>query len=345
MNQIDFKKRSLLTQSLSVVGATALGGLGISSCASIGKWTAKQFHNQPAQSHQHSFLVNMWNQVDIETNGRLSVTVYPQNKQIAGSDPGALDMLQKGDLEFFTLMGGILGKVVPVAEIQGLPFAFSTHEQVHRVNEGALGEYLGKECAAKGIYRFQYGLMENGFRQIGMIDRPIRTVDDLIGMKIRVPDGDMFRDLFSSFGSQPVTVNIRELYESLKTKKVDGQENPLVITEVNKLYEVSHYQSITNHMWSGFNLLSNLKFWNGLPEDIQQIVQSNVKKYVAQQRIYTNNLNKQLEVSLKDRGQKFNVANTASFRKKLGDDFYRVWKTRLGNTGWALLENDVGKLG
>ena len=48
---------------------------------------------------------------------------------------------------------------------------------MHQVNDGRLGEYLGRECAAKGIYRFQYGLLENGFRQIGMIDRPIRTAD------------------------------------------------------------------------------------------------------------------------------------------------------------------------
>jgi TRAP-type transport system periplasmic protein len=344
MNQINLKRRSLVTRSLSLIGTATLGGLGVSSCASIGKWSARQFHNQPAQSHQHSFLVSMWNQVNKDTNGRLSVTVYPQNNQITGSDPEALEMLQKGDLEFFTLMGGILGRVVPVAEIQGLPFAFSTHEQVHRVNDGALGEYLGRECAAKGIYRFQYGLMENGFRQIGMIDRPIRTVDDLKGMKIRVPDGDMFRDLFSSLGSQPVTINIRELYESLKTRKVDGQENPLVITEVNKLYEVSYFQSITNHMWSGFNLLANMGFWNSLPEDIQQIVQRNVKSHVSQQRIYTNNLNKQLEASLKDQGQTFNIADVASFREKLGGEFYRVWRTRLGSTAWTLLESEVGKL-
>ena len=59
----------------------------------------------------------MWNQVGQETGGRLVVSVHPQNNRIAGSDPGALDMLQKGELEFFTLMGGILGRVVPAAEL------------------------------------------------------------------------------------------------------------------------------------------------------------------------------------------------------------------------------------
>jgi tripartite ATP-independent transporter DctP family solute receptor len=309
------------------------------------QWPAKQFHNQPAQSHQQQFLVDLWEQVKKETDGRLAVTVYPQNNNIPGSDPAALDMLQSGELEFFTLMGGILGRKVPVAEIQGLPFAFTSHAQVHRVNDGALGEYLGRECAAKGIYRFQYGLLENGFRHISMVERPVRTADDLRGVKIRVPDGQMFRDVFASLEAQPVTVNIRDLYEALKARRVDAQENPLVITEVNKLYEVTRYISITNHMWSGFNLLANLKFWEGLPSDAQEVVLRNVKKYVAAQRAYTDKLNRELETTLAARGMVFNTADVTTFRQKLGGGFYQRWKGQLGATAWSLLEEQVGRLG
>jgi tripartite ATP-independent transporter DctP family solute receptor len=309
------------------------------------QWRARQFHNQPAQSHQQTFLVDLWEQVRKETDGRLVVTVYPQNNNIPGSDPAALDMLQSGELEFFTLMGGILGRKVPVAEIQGLPFAFTSHEQVHRANDGALGEYIGRECAAQGIYRFQYGLLENGFRNISMVERPVRTADDLRGVKIRVPDGQMFRDLFTSLDAQPVTVNIRDLYEALKARRVDAQENPLVVTEVNKLYEVTRYISITNHMWSGFNLLANLKFWNGLPPDVQEVVLRNVKKYVAAQRDYTDRLNRELQTTLAGRGMVFNNADVTTFRRKLGGGFYQRWKDQFGATAWNLLEEQVGRLG
>jgi TRAP-type transport system periplasmic protein len=309
------------------------------------QWRARQFHNQPAQSHQQTFLVDLWEQVRKETDGRLVVTVYPQNNNIPGSDPAALDMLQSGELEFFTLMGGILGRKVPVAEIQGLPFAFTSHEQVHRANDGALGEYIGRECQAQGIYRFQYGLLENGFRNISMVERPVRTADDLRGVKIRVPDGQMFRDLFTSLDAQPVTVNIRDLYEALKARRVDAQENPLVVTEVNKLYEVTRYISITNHMWSGFNLLANLKFWNGLPPDVQEVVLRNVKKYVAAQRDYTDRLNRELQTTLAGRGMVFNNADVTTFRRKLGGGFYQRWKDQFGATAWNLLEEQVGRLG
>jgi len=308
------------------------------------RWTGRQFHNQPVESHQHRFLVDLWNAVKVETNGNLEITVYPQNNNIAGSDPAALDMLRQGDLEFFTLMGGILGRVVPVAEIQGVPLAFSTHQQVHAANDGKLGEFISKECAAKGIHRFQYGLLENGFRQISMLDKPIRTAADLVGVKMRVPDAQIIRETFQAFGAEPVTLNINGLYDALKTRLVDGQENPLVISEVNKLYEVTKYLSITNHMWSGFNLLGNPGFWRSLPADMQAVVNRNVKKYVAEQRAYTNDLNNTLAAKLAERGMVVNVADGASFRLRLGNGFYRRWRDQLGGSAWRLLEDEVGKL-
>jgi tripartite ATP-independent transporter DctP family solute receptor len=334
------KRRELL-----LAGAAASALAILPGRARAAQWQAKQFHNQPAKSHQHQFLVDLWEQVRQETGGRLEVTVFANNNNIPGSDPAALDMLQKGELEFFTLMGGILGRLVPVAEIQGLPFAFTSHDQVHHANDGALGEYIGRECAAKGIYRFQFGLLENGFRHISMIDHPIRTADDLKGVKMRVPDGQMFRELFSALGAVPTTVNIKDLYGALKSRQVDGQENPLVVTEVNKLYEVTKYISITNHMWSGFNLLGNMKFWNSLPADVQQAVQRNVKKYVALQRAYTDKLNRELEATLAGRGLVFNTADVSTFRAKLGDGFYPRWKSQFGGQAWGLLEAQVGKLG
>jgi TRAP-type C4-dicarboxylate transport system substrate-binding protein len=98
-------------------------------------------------------------------------------------------------------------------------------------------------------------------------------------------------------------------------------------------------------MWSGFNLLANLKFWNSLPGDVQEIVQRNVKTYVAMQRAYTDNLNRQLGDKLAARGMIFNTADVSTFRAKLGGGFYQRWKNEFGPTVWSLLEREVGKLG
>lgn len=309
-------------------------------------WTARQFHNQPENSHLQRFLVALWDEVRRDTEGRFDVSVHPQNADIPGSDPQALKILVAGGLEFFTLMGGILGHEVPLMEIQGLPFAFTSLAQAYRtMDRGPYIERLRRECAAKGIHLFPGGTFENGFRDITMVDKPIRTADDLVDQRIRVPDGEMFRDLFRTLGAVPVTINIRDLYQGLKTRTVDGQENPLVVTEDNKLYEVTRYVSVTHHMWSGFNLLANLEFWRSVPDDIQTVINRAVTKHAALQRKYTDDLNAALVPKLQERGLVFNKADVATFRARLGP-FYSRWRQHFGATAWALLEQQIGaKLG
>jgi TRAP-type transport system periplasmic protein len=308
------------------------------------RWTGRQFHNQPEASHTHGFLVALWDEVRAATGGALDITVHAQNGGIAGSDPAVLDMLVSGELEFMTLMGGILGKVVPVAEIQGLPFAFASPAQVHAAMRGPLGDHIRAEMAAKGIHGFRDGVLENGFRHIVSVDRPVRSAADLAGYRMRIPDGRMFDDAFRALGATPVVVNIRELYAALADHRVDGQENPLAVVEVNRLYEVSKYVSLTAHMWSGFNLIGNLAFWRSLPEHVREIVNRAVATHVERQRAYTVGLNLELETKLAtERGMVFNTADGASFRAVLSGDFYRRWRGELGDTAWRLLEDAAGK--
>lgn len=306
------------------------------------RFAGRQFHNQPEASHTHDFLVALWDEVAERTDGALKISVHAQNAGITGSDPAALEMLVAGELEFMTLMGGILGRVVPVAEIQGLPFAFSDHEEVHAAMRGALGDHIRAEMASKGIHGFRDGVLENGFRHIVSIDRPVRHAEDLVGYRMRIPAGRMFDDLFRSLGAHPVVVNIRELYAALVERRVDGQENPLVVTEVNRLYEACRYVSLTGHMWSGFNLIANLRFWRSLPEDLQEIVNRAVAAHVARQRAYTEAENRALEARLaSQRKMIFNRADVASFRAALSGSFYRRWRSELGEAAWSLLPNPL----
>ena len=186
-----------------------------------------------------------------------------------------------------------------MAEIQGLPFAFSDHEEVHAAMRGELGDHIRAEMAAKGIHGFRDGVLENGFRHIVSIDRPVTRAEDLIGYRMRIPAGRIFEDFFRSLGAVPVVVNIRELYTALAERRVDGQENPLVVTEVNRLYEVCRYVSLTGHMWSGFNLIANLRFWRSLPEDVQDTVNRAVAAHVARQRVRTPRIGRSRRGSLR----------------------------------------------
>ena len=114
-----------------------------------------QSGSAPARLHKN--LVAMWAAVRAQTNGRVETEVFAENNKLAGGDPVALKMLIAGEIQFFTLMGGIIGTVVPVAEAQQVPFAFKSAADAHRAIDGPFGRYIGEEMAAKGMYLFPVG--------------------------------------------------------------------------------------------------------------------------------------------------------------------------------------------
>jgi tripartite ATP-independent transporter DctP family solute receptor len=305
----------------------------------------RQFHNQPAASPLDRWLGEMWNAVSTETGGRLSVRVCPQNDGIAGGDPEALRMLLGGEIELYTLMGGLLGSVAPVAEIQNVPFAFRDQAHVFSAMDGALGDHLREELAAHGIYMVPRACFENGFRHITTRTRPIASTDDLVDLRIRTPAGRLFVDFFESLGARPSAINMNRVYDALRDGSVvEAQENPLVMVEVNRLYEVQTYLSLTGHMWSGFNLLANLGAWRALPDDVRGVVERVAPRYAERQRAETDAENARLVTKLVERGLIMNRADMSAARRRLGE-FYARWKRELGAKAWALLEAETGRLG
>jgi len=303
-----------------------------------------QYHNQTADSSLHRRLVEMWDAVRDESGGRIETQVFPENNKHPGSDPAVLQMLVSGEIQFFTLMGGILGNIVPVLNVQQVPFAFHTAAAAHKAMDGPLGAYLRQEMASKGIVGFSVGAFDNGIRQIGGRTRPIRTPADLVGLRMRVPDGRMFDDTFRALGAEPVTVNSSGIYEALKSGKVDAQENPLAYMHSFKHYEVMKYVSLTNHMWSGFNLIANQAAWRRLPADLQALIEKHAARAVRLQRQDQERANAEARTQLAARGLAFNDVDEASFRAKLAG-VYAAWKPILGAKCWGLLEAEVGRLG
>ena len=325
-------------------GAAAVGATLIVKPTLAVEYKFSQYHNQAASGTLHRNLTAMWEAVRTETNGRVETTVYPENNKLPGGDPDALKMLIAGEIQFFTLMGGIIGTVVPVAEAQQLPFAFKSAAEAHKAIDGPLGKYIGEEMAAKGMYLFPVAGFDNGMRQVASIPRPVTTPEDFAGLKIRVPPGQMMLDTFGAFGAQPVTTSANQIYDALKTGRVDAQENPLAILQGFKLYELVKYVSLTNHMWSGFNAMAHPATWKALPDDIKSVIERNVTKYVRQQRQDQAALNASLRDDFVKRGLVFNDVDQTAFRAKL-PGVYATWKEKLGSKCWSLVEAEVGKLG
>ncbi len=328
------------------LGVAGFGAALASRSARAQNFKARQYHPQPATSHLHIYLTKLWDAVRIETGGRLDVTVHAQNNGLPIADPEILKLIQSGELEFFVLNGNILSQAHPSADVQGIPFAFKTSEQVTSLIDGELGALMRRELIGAGVYLIPFGGMENGFKQITSVAMPIRVAADLEGFRMRTPGGKLFIEFYKALGAEPRIFGFNRLYQALAEHQVDGQENPLVIAEENKLYEVCRYLCLTNHQWAGYNMIAGNTYWQRLPPDIQDIVARNAKIYVAQQRTFVRAVNAALEQTLRNRGMIVNTVDVDSFRRRLIEaHFYRDWRQSVGEKAWALMEAQVGKVG
>jgi TRAP-type C4-dicarboxylate transport system substrate-binding protein len=167
-----------------------VGAAGLSIAARSQSFGARQYHPQPAASHLHIYLTKLWDAVREEPGGQLDVTVNAQNNGASIADPEILKQLRSGELEFFVLNGNILSQAHPSADIQGIPFAFTTSEQTSLTN--GLGDLMRDELTGAGVYLIPFGCMENDFKHITSVAKPIRTAADLEGFRMRTPDGKLF---------------------------------------------------------------------------------------------------------------------------------------------------------
>ncbi len=277
------------------------------------------------------------------TNGRVELRMFPNNQ--LGGDADMFSQLRSGALECFTLSGvNVLSTMLPSAAISGVGFAFKDYPSLWNAMDGKLGAWLRGQIAKTGLV-VQEKIWDNGFRQVTTSTRPIVKPEDFQGLKIRVPVSALWTSLFQGLGASPTSINFAEVYSSLQTKVVDGQENPPAIISAAKLYEVQKYCSVTNHMWDGWWFLMNRRAWGQLPPDLQEIFAKTVNAAALAQREETARQNTDLKAELAGKGLVFNEVDPAPFRATLSRaGFYRNWKEKFGPEAWAILEESTGTL-
>ena len=250
--------------------------------------------------------------------------------------------MRAGALPFLLANGGVLSSVVPSSSISQLGFIFKDSAEAFRVMDGALGDYVRREGASKGIFFFPH-LWNAGMQHITSSTHPIQTPDDLRGFKVRVSNTRILVDFFRTLGANPTPVDVSEVYTALQTKLVDGEAGGLAAVATLRWFEVQKYLSLTYHDFGCFWFVANADVWQGLPRDIQDIILRNHSKYVMLERRDLNALDAALAEKLARQGLTVNRTDPGTFRARL-KPYYETWSTGFGPTAWRLLENGVGKL-
>ncbi|MFO1271758.1 MAG: TRAP transporter substrate-binding protein [Rubrivivax sp.] len=326
----------------TTAAAGALATVGQPLFAQQAELSFKWANNIPATHPSTVRIKEAADAIRAESKGRVDIQLFPNNQ--LGGDTDMLSQVRSGAIDFFPLSGLILQTLVPLAAINGLAFAFKDYPTVWAAMDGELGAFVRAAINKVNLHVFDRCL-DNGFRNITTSTKPINTAADLQGFKIRVPVSPLWTSMFKAFGASPASINFSEVYSALQTKVVEGQENPLAIIEIAKLYEVQKYCSMTGHMWDGQWILANGRRWAGTPADVQALITKHVTDAVIKQRDDIRRLNNSLEGQLKAKGMIFNTPDVKSFREALSKaGFYKEWRAKFGDEAMAKLEKYSGKL-
>lgn len=257
-------KKFLTVSILSL--ALAFGA--VSANAAQKTFKLKLGHTGAPTHHYQEVCTKFAEKVKARTNGVVEIAVFPadqlgkQLEAVEGAMLGTHDMVLTSDT--------VLSNWVPDMGILNLPFVFKDNWDVHKAVDGSVGEKLAKQLEPHGAIII--GWWENGMRQITNSKRRILKPEDMKGLKIRVPEGEVFVDTFKTLGAGPTVISFGELYSALQLGTVDGQENPVAHIITQKFYEVQKYVSLTNHIHLASPLIMNKRLFDSLPADAQKVI-------------------------------------------------------------------------
>lgn len=225
------------------------------------------------------------------TNGKVKVEVYP-NSQLY-KDKEEVDALQLGAVQ---MLAPSLAKFGPLGakefEVFDLPFILPNKAALRKVTEGPLGKSLFKKLEPKGIVGLAY--WDNGFK-IMSANRALRMPEDFRGLKMRIQSSKVLEAQMRALGAIPQVMAFSEVYQAMQTGVVDGSENTPSNMYTQKHHEVQKFATLSDHGYIGYAVITNKKFWDGLPADVR----GQLEKAMAEATAYAN------EISQKENDEAF----------------------------------------
>jgi len=251
--------------ALTFAIATAIGTLTTGAQAE----TVLSFaHTQPTSDSHHLAALRFAELVAERTHGEIKVEVHPAGE--LGSDPAILEGVRLGTIDIAQTGNPFYTRFAPRLNALDLPFLFTNAEHAYRVVDGDIGKALLGDLEAKGMKGLAF--WEIGFRKVTNNKRPIHTVADLKGLKIRTTPNPAHVKAFQMLGAIPTPMAFTEVYMALETGTVDGQENPLNIIRSNKFQEVQKFLSFTDHAYTVSIVSMNLRKFKALTPEQQKIL-------------------------------------------------------------------------
>lgn len=268
-----------------------------------------------------------------KTKGGLTIK-HVGSEQLGGIKQN-LEAVQAGNLEFCFMNNANLAGLYPNTMLFDLPFIFRDIEHMYRVVRGPIGAQVYAEYEKNtGIRLLMRGMMD-GERSVWNSKRPIRTPEDLKGLKIRVMENPIMVDTFRALGALPTPTPSGEVYMAAKLGVIDGGEWPLTTFLDQKMYEGSKYFSLTKHFNMPASTAMNVKWFNGLPSEYQKAITEAADEALAWHDKGFARAEQQAMEKLKGLGMEFNTVDTTAFQRMM-KPVYDTYADKVG--GWKMIQ-------
>ena len=272
-------------------------------------------HGAAVGNPRYEAAVKFAEVVKAKSGGRIEVQVAPSAQ--LGDDAAMVTALRTGALDMSANSQGAVANAVPEYAAFGMPFMFSSPAAAFKLLDGPLGKELADKSAEKGLVLL--GTWDNGIRQMTNSKRPIGKVEDMKGLKMRVPPDATLVDIMKSLGAESQQIKFAELYVALQQGVVDGQENPLVNIHASKLYEVQKHLAMTNHQFQMTPFLMSKRSWDKLSDADKKAVTEAAAEATALQRKLSAEADDKLLAELKAKGVQVTTPDKAAFAKATAD--------------------------
>lgn len=283
MNILPMKRRDVVKGGLAAlaVGATGLGRFTPARAQT--KMVLKASDVHPLGYPTVESVVRMGKKLDAATSGRLTIQMFPSMQ--LGGEKEAIEQAQVGALQIARISVGAVGPVVDDVNVFNMPFVFRDSKHMEAVLDGEIGtELLNKITANEKTGLVALGWMNAGSRNIYNSKRPIKTLADLKGLKIRMIGNPLFIDTMNALGGNGVAMGFDQVFSAMQTGVVDGAENNLPSFVAQNHFQVAKYFSMTEHLIIPELLVFSKASWAKLTPDDQALLKKFGREAQLEQR-------------------------------------------------------------
>ena len=211
----------------------------------------------------------------VDKSGKLTIRLYPEG--VLGDQKALLEATKVGSIDIAVVASQVSQQLVPEHGIFGLPFVWLKHEDYLKFLQGPIAAELGKKMEPHGLKVIVFA--DGGSLAVLNSKRPVRTPDDMKGLKLRVMQDPMQVDMIKAMGGIPVPMGTPEVYSAIQQGQIDGNATSVQLLWALKNYEVAKQLSVTNHGRAAGVVIMNLKKWNSLDADQKRALEEGAKTF------------------------------------------------------------------